>query len=413
MEQTPTVRAVIAAFLGRLDEVVERCFAAILEVVPSYVRAGEPLQSDLKEAVRDNVSLLSRVIAQGREVTRDEIDVIERVGIRRAEAGIPLDDVLQAYRIVSRVCWDIVADECRRVPADDRLDAAILLAETVLRYTDQISTAVAEAYARAQRSIIREQEGARREFLSDVLYGTDVSPEDILRRAHSFGYDLSLSYVALVGLGPAPDNHNEATVASAAANAALNAAADPIVLQKGEHTVALLPADAYADPEIVPEKLLAELGGGWRFGIGGPEPSIEGIRRAYLEAREALEIGLALGLPDSIFRFDDLLLYHFLRSEPALVDRFVDLMLGPLVEYDDRRKGELVKTLGAYFNADGSVKAAGEALFAHPHTVTYRLKQVEKLTGWSLRDPEDKLRLQLALRAHRLSEARREPENGS
>jgi DNA-binding PucR family transcriptional regulator len=413
MEQTPTVRAVIAAFLGRLDEVVERCFAAILEVVPSYVRAGEPLQSDLKEAVRDNVSLLSRVIAQGREVTRDEIDVIERVGIRRAEAGIPLDDVLQAYRIVSRVCWDIVADECRRVPADDRLDAAILLAETVLRYTDQISTAVAEAYARAQRSIIREQEGARREFLSDVLYGTDVSPEDILRRAHSFGYDLSLSYVALVGLGPAPDNHNEATVASAAANAALNAAADPIVLQKGEHTVALLPADAYADPEIVPEKLLAELGGGWRFGIGGPEPSIEGIRRAYLEAREALEIGLALGLPDSFFRFDDLLLYHFLRSEPALVDRFVDLMLGPLVEYDDRRKGELVKTLGAYFNADGSVKAAGEALFAHPHTVTYRLKQVEKLTGWSLRDPEDKLRLQLALRAHRLSEARREPENGS
>jgi DNA-binding PucR family transcriptional regulator len=199
-------------------------------------------------------------------------------------------------------------------------------------------------------------------------------------------------------------------VASAAANAAQNAAADPIVLQKGEHTVALLPADAYADPEIVPEKLVAELGGGWRFGIGGPEPGIEGIRRAYLEAREALEIGLALGLPESNFRFDDLLLYHFLRSEPALVDRFVEQMLGPLLEYDERRKGELVKTLGAYFDSDGSVKAAGEALFAHPHTVTYRLKQVEKLTGWSLRHPEDKLRLQLSLRAHRLMQGRRDPE---
>ena len=406
----PTVKTVIDALLARMDEVVERCFVAVLQTVPSYERAGEPLQSDLREAVRDNVSLLARVIAQGREVSREELDVIERVGVRRAEAGIPLDDVLHAYRTVSRVCWDIVAEECRNVPADDQLDAAIALAEAVLKYTDQISTAVAEAYARAQRSIIREQEGARREFLSDVLYGTDVSPEDILRRAHSFGYDLSLSYVALVGLGPEPNNHNEATVASAAANAALNAAADPIVLQKGEQTVALLPADAYADPEIVPEKLLAELGGGWRFGIGGPEPSIEGIRRAYLEAREALEIGLALGLPDSIFRFDDLLLYHFLRTEPALVERFVTQMLGPLIEYDERRKGELVKTLGSYFDADGSVKAAGEALFAHPHTVTYRLKQVEKLTGWSLRDPEDKLRLQLALRAYRLSEARREPE---
>lgn len=410
MERSPTVKAVIDAFLGRLDEVVERCFAAILQVVPSYDRAGEALQSDLREAVRDNVALLSRVIAQGREVTREELEVIERVGARRAESGIPLDDVLHAYRTVSRVCWDLVAEECRRVTADDALDATISLAEAVLKYTDQISTAVAEAYARAQRAIVREQEGARREFLSDVLYGTDVSAEDILKRAHLFGYDLSLSYVALVGLGPEPDNHNEAIVASAAANAALNTAADPIVLQKGEHTVALLPTDAYADPEIVPEKLLAELGGGWRFGIGGPEPSIEGIRRAYLEAREALEIGLALNHTQSIFRFDDLLLYHFLRTEPALVERFVALMLGPLLEYDDRRKGELVKTLGAYFDADGSVKAAGEALFAHPHTVTYRLKQVEKLTGWSLRDPEDKLRLQLALRAHRLSEARRDPD---
>jgi DNA-binding PucR family transcriptional regulator len=412
MDRSPTVRAVIEAFLGRLDEVVDRCIEAIFHVVHTYERAGEQLRTDVRDAVRDNVALLSRVIAQGREVSREELEVIERTGARRAEAGIPLDDVLQAYRTVSRVCWDIVAEECRRTSGEDdeRLEAAISLAEAVLRYTDQISSAVAEAYARAQRSIVREQEGARREFLSDVLYGTDASPEDILKRAHSFGYDLSLSYVALVGVGPSPDNNNETTVASAAANAAQNAVADPIVLQKGEHTVALLPADAYADPEIVPEKLVAELGGGWRFGIGGPEPGIEGIRRAYLEAREALEIGLALGLPESNFRFDDLLLYHFLRAEPALVDRFVEQMLGPLLEYDERRKGELVKTLGAYFDADGSVKAAGEALFAHPHTVTYRLKQVEKLTGWSLRDPEDKLRLQLALRAHRLGQGKREPE---
>jgi DNA-binding PucR family transcriptional regulator len=84
------------------------------------------------------------------------------------------------------------------------------------------------------------------------------------------------------------------------------------------------------------------------------------------------------------------------------VDRFVTQMLGPLIEYDERRKGELVKTLEAYFAADGSVKMAGEMLFAHPHTVTYRMKQIEKLTGWSLRDAEDKLRLQLALRALRV-----------
>ncbi len=143
--------------------------------------------------------------------------------------------------------------------------------------------------------------------------------------------------------------------------------------------------------------------------MGGPALGLEGIRRAYLEAREALEIGLALGLEGPIYFFDDLLLYHFLRSEPALVDRFVGQTLGPLIDYDERRKGELIKTMDAYFESDASVKMAGQRLFAHPHTVTYRLKQIERLTSWSLQDPEDKLRLQLALRAHRLAQARAEP----
>ena len=404
------VRPIIDSFLERLDEVANRCTEAIAASVPSYGRGGEPLMHDVHDAVRGNVATLAGVLSEGRDPRRDELDAIERVGARRAESGIPLDDVLHAYRTVSRVCWDVLAEECRDYEGD-ALEAAIELAQSILRYTDQISTSVAEAYARAQRAIVREQEGARREFLADLLHGTDASPEEMLRRAHTFGYDLSLSYIALVGVGPDPHAHNEAAVSAAAVAVASTVSADPIVLQKGDQTIALLPAEPFADEIMIPEKLVAELGSGWRFGLGGPEPGLEGVRRAYLEAREALEVGLALALDDVVYRFDDLLLYHFLRSEPALVDRFVDKTLGPLIAYDDRRKGELVKTIEAYFRCDGSVKLAGEKLFAHPHTVTYRLKQVERLTGWSLRDPEDKLRLQLALRAFRLAGARRDVED--
>jgi DNA-binding PucR family transcriptional regulator len=406
MKTDPTRQHIVEAFVGRLDEVVERCLTAIWDSIPAYGRSGEPLRGDVREAVRSNVGALADVIGEGRELRREELAAIEQTGARRAVAGIPLDDVLQAYRIVSRVCWDVLSEEARRAERGDALEAVIGLAEAVLRYTDQISTSVAEAYAQAQRAIVREQEGARREFLADLLYGTEASPQEVLEKAHTFGYDLSLSYIALVGCGPGPDGTKEAQVAAAVGRVSSLAAADPIVIQKAEQTIALLPADKFAEIGVVPEKVVVELGGGWQFGFGGPEPGLEGIRRAYLEAREALEIGLALGLDGSIFRFDDLLLYHFLRLEQVLVDRFVDQMLGPLIEYDERRKGELLKTLDAYFSADGSVKLAGELLFAHPHTVTYRLKQIERLTGWSLRNPEDKLRLQLAVRAHKLAQAR-------
>jgi sugar diacid utilization regulator len=327
----------------------------------------------------------------------------------RAESGIPLEDVLQAYRTVARTCWDVLAEECRAYEGD-ALDPTLVLAEAVLRYTDELSTCVADAYARAVRTIVRAQEGARREFLADLLYGTGASPEDILGRALSFGYDLSLGYLALVGLGPAGTGGREGTVTGAVARVSEYASREPIVLERAEHTIALVPVDERVDVATLPEKLVAELGGRWRFGIGGPAPGLEGIRRAYLEAREALEMGDALRLRSSVHRFDDLLPYHFLRSEPALVERFVEQMLGPLIEYDERRKGDLVKTLEAFFDSDGSVKMAGEALFAHPHTIAYRLKQIERFTGWSLRDPEDKLRLHLALRAHRLARARRAPD---
>lgn len=409
----PGVRQIVDRFLERMDEVVEKGVGAIWEAVPSYGRLGEEFREDVREAMRVNVETLAQVLTQSREITRAELEAIERVGGSRAETGIPLEDVLHAYRTVSRACWDVLSEECRAYKAEDCVEATIELAEAVLRYTDQISTAVADAYARAQRAIVREQEGARREFLSDLLYGTEASPEDILRRAHTFGYDLSLSYAALVGVGPGSDTRKEANVAAAASSALSLGSVEPIVLQKGDHTIALIPADPSIDPVAMPEKLVAELGGEWRFGMGGPDPGLKGIRRAYLEAREALEIGEALGLEGPVHRFNELLLYHFLRVEPALVDRFVEQTLGPLIEYDERRKGELVKTLEAYFAVDGSVKLAGERLFAHPHTVTYRLKQIESLSGWSLRDAEDKLRLQLALRAGRMAQARREGDDSA
>lgn len=410
MTRNAAVTSIVDSFMGRLDEVVERCTEAIFESVSSYAKGGDQLKNEVRGAVRSNVGTLAQVLSEQREIRRDELEAIERTGARRAEASIPLDDVLHAYRTVSRVCWDVLADECRKHDGE-ALDATIELAEAVLRYTDQISTSVAEAYARAQRAIVRHQEGARREFLADLLYGSDAPPEDLLRRAHTFGYDLTLSYIALVGVGPTSAQGREAAVA-AAAQAVGPLTTDPIVLERAGQTVALLPSDPYADITILPEKMVTELHGEWSFGVGGPELGLEGIRRAYLEAKEALEIGVALELEGRVFRFDDLLLYHFLRTNSDLVDRFVSQMLGPLIEYDERRKGELVKTLECYFAADGSVKMAGEMLFAHPHTVTYRLKQIEKLTGWSLRDPEDKLRLQLALRALRVGGGTRKGDTG-
>src|SRR5215210_8057481 len=107
---------IMRSFLERLDEVVDRSVEAISLAVPSYARAGDAYMTDVREAVRENVLTLSTILAHGRVVSSEELASIERVGGRRAEAGIPLQDVLRAYRTVFRTCWDVLSEECRASP---------------------------------------------------------------------------------------------------------------------------------------------------------------------------------------------------------------------------------------------------------------------------------------------------------
>ena len=77
----------------------------------------------------------------------------------------------------------------------------------------------------------------------------------------------------------------------------------------------------------------------------------------------------------------------------------------PLRNASQSKGGTLIDTLTAYFEHGQSLEATARALFVHPNTVRYRLRQAAELTGLSATDPREALTLQLALvlgrQAHR------------
>jgi DNA-binding PucR family transcriptional regulator len=77
-------------------------------------------------------------------------------------------------------------------------------------------------------------------------------------------------------------------------------------------------------------------------------------------------------------------------------------VVGPALEYDQRRGTALLPTLEAYFGAGGSLARAAEVLHVHVNTVTQRLDRITRLLGEDWHDPGTALDLQLALRLHRL-----------
>lgn len=395
----------VKRFEARIPEVAKDITTQIWSEIPSYATlTDEADRFEVEEAAQRNVAAFMRALAEGRDLSARDIDALGAVGEQRAHQQIPIEDVLRAFRMVGRVLWDHMTSEME----DDSgppMDVVVELGRTLMRFTDQISSAVAHHYFVAQRSIVRRQEAARSQFLHDLLTGTQLSPDEMLQRARSYGYDLARPQVAVVATTPSAATEGDLSRALAAIADELQVVGQPIVDRRGEQVIGLFAVSGRTSHEIAAmgERIARELPEGWALGIGGPYPGPEGSRRGYLEAREALEIGSALEPNRSVYPFESYLLYRSLRSDPQLVARFIDSVIGPVVEHDERRKSELVKTLEAYFATDGSAKDSGRILFAHPHTVTYRLKQIEKLTGRSLKDPEDKLHMHLAVKALKLA----------
>jgi DNA-binding PucR family transcriptional regulator len=96
------------------------------------------------------------------------------------------------------------------------------------------------------------------------------------------------------------------------------------------------------------------------------------------------------------------LLFRVLASHPEEVRSFYDDTVAPIVKYDDQYATDLVGTLEAYLEQNCNMNATAAAIYAHRHTVAYRLDRVKELTGLDPMQSEDRERLGLGLKAYRI-----------
>jgi len=96
------------------------------------------------------------------------------------------------------------------------------------------------------------------------------------------------------------------------------------------------------------------------------------------------------------------LLFRVLASHPEEVRSFFEDTVAPLVRYDDQYGTDLVGTLDAYLENNCNMNATAAMIYAHRHTVAYRLDRVRELTGLDPVRSEDRERLGLGLKAYRI-----------
>jgi PucR family transcriptional regulator, purine catabolism regulatory protein len=266
-----------------------------------------------------------------------------------------------------------------------------------------LATAVALEISKAQ-AVARTERRLVGDFLDALLEG-ELSASEVRRRLRFLGLGASPAIAVLVARGEDPEGSVEAL--RLLVQDRLSRRPPPYVL--GVHdasVVALLeaadPAEARAAAEAVAAAALAR-GLVARFGLGMPETDPRGLRRAYQEARFALEATGPAGGPGDrrVATVADLGSHRLLlaRQEDAALEAISRGLLDPLADYDRRHHGDLVASLRAFLEHNGNWEAAARALAVHRHTLRYRIRRIAELTGRDLDRAGDRVEFWLALQA--------------
>ncbi|MCM2425512.1 PucR family transcriptional regulator [Streptomyces sp. RKAG337] len=136
------------------------------------------------------------------------------------------------------------------------------------------------------------------------------------------------------------------------------------------------------------------------IGVSATVHSAEGLRGALEEARHARRVAAARPGRVCVAGHEELashvLLLPFVPDDVRRA--FTARLLDPLRAYDRRHRAELIPTLEAFLECDGSWTRCATRLHLHVNTLRYRIGRIEQLTGRDLARLEDKLDFFLALR---------------
>jgi PucR family transcriptional regulator, purine catabolism regulatory protein len=387
-----------AASRGGAGGIVERLRAVHLEMVDA-VLGGDGL---------DKVAALA-ADAAGAPVAI----VIPRLGAAVAAPAAGEEDLATLRRYVA----DRVKDRPAQVPptvgaevpimsGDDIVGAVLMLIGPTppgpeagdFLHLAAVASLTEVAVEEAKEEV---EQNLRGSFLEDLRSRPDLEPREVVRRAGRLGCDLSRGAVVLCAeLTTDRPRHVVATIAEDHPGA--------LAQHMDGRVYALLPAVGGDDaPERTLERarrLAERLRQHGTVGLSSFYADPAEFGRAIQEAELVLDVlrqsdaPIAQDIGTGTYR----LLFRVLASHPEEVRSFYEDTVAPIVRYDDQYRTDLVGTLESYLDQNCNMNATAAAIYAHRHTVAYRLERVKELTGLDPMLSEDRERLGLGLKAYRI-----------
>ncbi len=254
-----------------------------------------------------------------------------------------------------------------------------------------------------RRRVARETE---RRLAGDVLTAAlsgRLEEAELRRRLEPFGIG---SEAAVLVFSLDDPSGAEPALEAALATAGCPAVVAPHASQGRELLCALIDVSDRDPVEVAAgaRRALAEKGLALRAAASRPAAP-EALRLSFHEARCALEAtALDDGDAPEVASWRDLGAFTLLLSvsDDEALRLYTQTVLGPIDDGDAEYGGELLRSLEAFIEQNGQWEKAARQVYCHRHTLRYRMRKVEELTGRDLSSAHDRIEFWLALRAREL-----------
>ncbi|MFJ8532136.1 PucR family transcriptional regulator [Streptomyces sp. NPDC093591] len=387
---TPVPAELAELLRAQLTAVADQVEAEVRRQVPEYAQPPDgPYGRNLRAGVVQALTLFVDHIADPRDDGESIAATYNALGRAVAQEGRNLDVLQSALRVGGMHAWRIMGRTAETLGLDSTVVAA--LGELAFRTVHEVAEAAAAGFAEEQLRSSDELERRRRQLLDLLLGEGPVVPEAVRKLAHGARWTVPRQ-VAVVALAGAPDRREE----------------DRPPASSG----------ALVDMESRPPRMLVPVpdgsgrwaGHGFELALRG-RPAAIGPTVPLAEAAQSLRWATrALGLMgrgvlprQDVVRCADHLSTLLLYADEPLLGRLRAGALAPLDSASAGQRARLAETLLAWLLSGSNVPDVAARLHIHPQTVRYRLRQLEKLFGDALHDPDTRLELILALRAESMN----------
>lgn len=328
-------------------------------------------------------------------VTASQLDICTQSAERRFLQGIPLESMLQGYRVLGKTIWNLVHEAA--VESHSSSEVALFVGGKVMEFVDSISNAATRRNVELTAGYAFDREMSIRDLL-DALIASDELTARHVEIADKAGVRLDAPGVVAVIRRDSASATSDDLLRVALGRIRRQLAQGRVLAGVTPHGIVVVgnledgddDARRFADQvgALVASPGMRAL----RAGIGRPFASPAGVIRSFHDSIKSLN-GVSAG---QVGTFERALLRNFLDASPYR-DAVHEATIEKLRAYDGANDAQLLETLRNYALTRFNLTRTARMMHVQPNSISYRLKRVTEITGFDTSSTGDLIALVLGV----------------